>query len=238
MPDQYATLLNACRYWKATREQMDAWALLENAVPEPVQANFALQWRNGKHGPAIDLTKVPQFYDSRFWQDQALRYLQDKMPVSLRFDFTTKWRQTPVEKPMSPPKVLDWHDPSVPISRYFTVGEVTKGDSRRIPARGSQIERNILKVASYLDEVREIFGPLGVTSWYRPPAINAAVGGVSNSQHLTGGAVDIFPYDGRGLVLEAWLVKNWKHGGIGTGMTSGRNFCHVDIRGYYVVWPY
>lgn len=43
-----------------------------------------------------------------------------------------------------------------------------------------------------LERARELYGyPIVITSGYRPPAHNAAVGGVSNSAHETGLAVDI-----------------------------------------------
>lgn len=47
--------------------------------------------------------------------------------------------------------VIDWKNPQEKISRYFSTGEVTKGDLRRIPVDGSEIERNILKLAVELD---------------------------------------------------------------------------------------
>lgn len=41
-------------------------------------------------------------------------------------------------------------------------------------------------------ELREIWVPgLSVTSWYRSPEVNSAVGGVANSKHLVGRGVDV-----------------------------------------------
>jgi hypothetical protein len=42
---------------------------------------------------------------------------------------------------------IDWRNPSQKISRFFTVGEVTKGDARRIPPTGGEIEKDILELA-------------------------------------------------------------------------------------------
>ena len=52
---------------------------------------------------------------------------------------------------------------------------------------------NLMNVWFYiLQPLREAYGkPIVVTSGYRPTALNSAVGGVKNSQHLTGEAVDI-----------------------------------------------
>jgi hypothetical protein len=51
---------------------------------------------------------------------------------------------------------IDWRNPSGKISKYFTVGEVTKGDARRIPPTGGEIEKAILELArEHLDKLRE-----------------------------------------------------------------------------------
>lgn len=45
--------------------------------------------------------------------------------------------------------------------------------------------------------------PVKVTSAYRCPALNTAVGGVSNSRHQAGRALDLVPLDGDVAALEA-----------------------------------
>lgn len=51
---------------------------------------------------------------------------------------------------------------------------------------------NVLqRTALGLEDVRQITGPIVVSSGYRSAAVNKAVGGASNSQHLTGEAADI-----------------------------------------------
>lgn len=124
---------------------------------------------------------------------------------------------------------INWRDPSVKISKFFTVGEVTKGDPRRIPASGSAIEKNILALARELDKLREDWGkPVLVTSWYRPDAINRAVGGASGSQHTTGRAADIRPVNpGELLRFQSWCDEHW-FGALGYG--ARRGFVHLDIR--------
>jgi len=48
-----------------------------------------------------------------------------------------------------------------------------------------------------LDPLRESIGqPLTVSSWFRSAAHNKAIGGVEDSHHLTGGAVDLLPAPG------------------------------------------
>lgn len=42
------------------------------------------------------------------------------------------------------------------------------------------------------EPLREVFGPIRVNSGFRCPEVNEGVGGVGNSKHLTGEAMDIF----------------------------------------------
>ena len=81
--------------------------------------------------------------------------------------------------------------------QYFTIQELTASSTAR--ARGidntpnAQVEANLTKlIDAVLDPVRRIWGrPITVNSGFRCPALNAAVRGVANSQHLTGEAADI-----------------------------------------------
>jgi Peptidase M15 len=122
---------------------------------------------------------------------------------------------------------IDWTNPHQKISVYFTVGEVTKGDRRRIPTSPEHIA-NILALAAELDKVRIAWGkPIGVTSWYRPTAVNRAVGGASHSQHITGRAADVYPIGGDINSFQKWADNHW-FGALGYG--ASRGFVHVDIR--------
>lgn len=81
--------------------------------------------------------------------------------------------------------------------QYFTIQELTASSTAR--ARGidntpnAQVKANLTKlIDAVLDPVRRIWGrPITVNSGFRCPALNAAVRGVANSQHLTGEAADI-----------------------------------------------
>jgi hypothetical protein len=52
--------------------------------------------------------------------------------------------------------------------------------------------KNLTRLASVMEEVRAICGnyPVTITSGYRGPELNAAIGGASNSAHLYGLACD------------------------------------------------
>ena len=108
----------------------------------------------------------------------------------------------------------------------FTWGEATK-DATRIP-ESVTVVNNIIALARELQKARNQIGrPFIVNSWYRPPAINQSVGGVLNSQHLTGKAVDLqIPgYSGRRL---ANAVMLWWTGGIGIYSTIP-DIVHLDL---------
>lgn len=68
--------------------------------------------------------------------------------------------------------------------------------------------------------------PINISSGYRCPDHNHAVGGVWNSQHVKGTAADIY-VDGMGVRELANICKQI-FDGVGTYVDSG--FVHVDMR--------
>ncbi len=61
-----------------------------------------------------------------------------------------------------------------------------------------------------LEPLRQWYGkPIIIGSGYRSPALNKAVGGVKNSQHMTGEACDIhIPDEATGKRWFVWLMDN------------------------------
>jgi len=124
---------------------------------------------------------------------------------------------------------INWTNFNSRVSKYFTVGEVSRYDHRRIVTNSTH-RQNVLSLAAELDKIREEWGTaIGVTSWYRPEPINSAVGGVSNSTHISGRGVDVYTTDGRDAAFEAFLDKHWG-GAVGYGVRSRRGFTHLDTR--------
>ena len=81
------------------------------------------------------------------------------------------------------------------LSRYFTLARLAHSDTAR--SRGidntppDALLPNLRLLARGLDRVRLLLGrPLEISSGYRCPDLNAAVGGVPDSQHALGLAVD------------------------------------------------
>lgn len=117
----------------------------------------------------------------------------------------------------------------------FTWGEATHNGTR-LP-ESTQAVYDIIRIAQAMEEIRVIYDnrPITVNSWYRPRAINAAVGGARQSRHLQGDAVDfnvtgIHPHDVYKR-LDDW----WGNRG---GLASATSFTHIDTRGYRARWAY
>ena len=111
--------------------------------------------------------------------------------------------------------------------KHFTIKELCKSDTAT--RRGikneptEEVVRNLTAlVDNVLDPLREWYGkPIYVNSGYRCPLLNKAVGGVANSQHLSGEAADIDVNDTKeNHKLFMWLEENcefdqllWENGG-------------------------
>jgi hypothetical protein len=136
------------------------------------------------------------------------------------------------------------------LTEHFTFEELTYSDtaySRKIDNNPVTQEHaaNLKRLASMLEEIRLLLGnhPIIVTSGYRSPKLNAAVGGVANSAHLTGLAADfICPAFGGPqdvckalqphieslgidqLILERFGNSVWVHLGLTAGRPRGMAF--------------
>ena len=76
---------------------------------------------------------------------------------------------------------------------YFTLKELT-ATSTGLPNEPDEEQIKNLEhlVREVLDPLRTVYGaPIRVTSGFRSPEVNRKAGGVTNSQHLRGEAVDI-----------------------------------------------
>ena len=90
------------------------------------------------------------------------------------------------------------------LSQHFTLGELCKTSVKtadgNIPSH-VHIE-NLKRLTKWLEMLRDEWNsrygegddPIIINSGYRSPQVNKAVGGASNSNHLTGCAVDIRCY--------------------------------------------
>lgn len=95
---------------------------------------------------------------------------------------------------------LCWHrrreDRPMQLSEHFTLAEAIRSETAQ--RRGidntppPDILENMKIAADGMELVREICGnrPVIVSSWYRSPALNRAIGGSKTSDHMTGYAID------------------------------------------------
>ncbi len=102
------------------------------------------------------------------------------------------------------------------MSRYFRLEEFLKSDTavrKRIENLPSwEVINNLNRLADFLDEMRIAWGSgIRINSGFRCPHLNSAVGGVSNSAHQYGNAVDLVPVNGKMAEFEAFLRK-WLKG--------------------------
>jgi hypothetical protein len=177
----------------------------------------------------IKFTDAAFYYKQEPQQIKAWEYLQEKVSEDILGEFTTIYRETPPTPPRT--KLTPGSPMSQLVTPNFTYSELCNGgqEARRFTA---QDQCDIAtEICEYLEKLRDKFGPIKITSGHRPPAINASVGGASQSEHLYQvgcGAVDIYPVNGRGQEMENFCDQDWPYS-VGYGM-SYRGFVHLGIR--------
>lgn len=139
-------------------------------------------------------------------------------------------------------ETVDYGDPAasgvVPLVNVAGRRSDTLSEHFRIEDFAAQDGASYARISDDLIDALEqlhaqIRGPIGITSAYRHPALNAQVGGASQSQHMAGRAADIWsdalmPLDFAAAVLEVIGCR------IGIGL--GQNFIHIDVRGQLATW--
>jgi hypothetical protein len=122
---------------------------------------------------------------------------------------------------------------SILPSGNFTWAEATQGGTR-LPPDQATVDA-IVRMASLAQEARDRIGrPFFITSWYRPPEVNARVGGASMSRHIVGDAIDFYCEGLTGQQLY-WALDPWWPGGLGR-YTQFPYLCHLDARDYRSRW--
>jgi GH24 family phage-related lysozyme (muramidase) len=118
------------------------------------------------------------------------------------------------------------------ITPHIRLGEFALDQEVRRFKHQYQVD-TAAELAAFLERVRRNFGnkPIVITSGYRPPAVNASVGGASGSEHLYDaagvGAVDFY-IDGADInAVQLFCDKYWQYS-VGYGAAKG--FVHLGIR--------
>lgn len=121
---------------------------------------------------------------------------------------------------------------SLPQAPNFTWWEVTRG-GERLPW-SLQIYKNCLFAAYQFQKARDVLKePMRVTSWLRTPAGNAAVGGASNSSHLSGLGIDFY-CPGKTDAQVYRELDFWWPGGLAAYASDGH--VHLDARPFRARW--
>ncbi|WP_008317241.1 D-Ala-D-Ala carboxypeptidase family metallohydrolase [Leptolyngbya sp. PCC 6406] len=122
---------------------------------------------------------------------------------------------------------------SIVANGNFTWAEATRAGTR-MPKDQATVDA-IIRIATLGQEARDRIGrPFLITSWYRPPAVNARVGGASESRHIVGDAIDFYCNGITGQQLY-WSLDPWWPGGLGR-YSQYPYLCHLDARGYRARW--
>jgi GH24 family phage-related lysozyme (muramidase) len=121
---------------------------------------------------------------------------------------------------------------SFKVTPHVTYGELALNqESRRFTAQ-HQCD-TALELCQFIEKARAAFGgkPAIITSGYRPPAVNKAVGGASRSEHLYDapgvGAVDFYLEGVPTKELQDWADRAWPYS-LGYGAPKG--FIHIGKR--------
>ena len=125
------------------------------------------------------------------------------------------------------------------LTPHFKLSEFTKSSTataRKIDNTPSEQVISNLKLLceQVLEPLRVHFNcPIIISSGYRSPALNKAVGGVANSQHMTGEAADIhIPDETTGKRWFLWMMDNLKFDQLimeKSTPTSTRYWIHVSF---------
>lgn len=125
------------------------------------------------------------------------------------------------------------------LTKHFTLAELTNSSTaQRLGLSNTappEIVPRLLRTAEMLERIRATLGvPVIVTSGYRAPAVNKAVGGVTSSDHMQGHAADIVA-PGYGTATQiartlAPLVSTLGIGQIILEGVKGKQWVHVSTR--------
>lgn len=141
------------------------------------------------------------------------------------------WGRHQVQQQQEPAKLRPGSSFSSRITPHIRLGEFALDqEARRFDNQG-QVDI-AAELAAFMERVRVQFGgkPVVITSGYRPPAVNTAVGGASNSEHLYRpgcGAVDFYIAGADIRAVQNWCDQQWPYS-VGYGAPKG--FVHLGIR--------
>jgi hypothetical protein len=101
------------------------------------------------------------------------------------------------------------------LSKNFTLSEITKSNTaKRLGIKNAPDKEHLknmqILIRDLIQPMRDALGPIRISSGYRSPSLNRAIGGSSKSQHCKGQALDLqFWKEGQMCNKEIydWVIK-------------------------------
>jgi putative chitinase len=175
-------------------ERNKLWAICDQGITDAAILSLTKKINGGTHGLADRSEKTKKYF---MWTAGAAPVVAVSAPQATA--------------PSMSAMVVS---PDMQLSPHFKLNEFTKSETairKRIDNTPGPAHAKNLKLVceKILEPVRNHFGkPVRINSGYRGPALNAAVGGSSKSQHCNGQAVD-FEIDGLpNPELAKWVAEN------------------------------
>ena len=112
------------------------------------------------------------------------------------------------------------------LSKHFTLEEFI--NTQKYPCNKPTLQHvanMVYGCVMLLEPARQVVGPILVNSGFRNEDVNRHVGGVQNSQHLTGQAADIRPKDPRKFQLLVDFLKNSEYT---DQLLTGNGWLHIS----------
>lgn len=95
------------------------------------------------------------------------------------------------------------------------------------PEKLANCDKRILQLVDFLEQ---IFGTITINSGFRTPEQNQMVGGVQNSAHVKGLAVDLSSPNISCIKIASKILENISNYPIkGMGIDLYANYCHADF---------
>ena len=183
-------------------ERNKLWAICDQGVTDATILSISKKVNGGTHGLEDRKAKTKTYFS------------QLSAPAGAAPKVVAPVAAKPAAAPAPVAAAVGKVSADMQLSEHFNLKEFTKSETairKRIDNTPNSVHATNLKAVceKILEPVRNHFGkPVRINSGYRGPALNAAVGGSSKSQHCNGEAVD-FEIDGLpNPELAKWVSEN------------------------------